>query len=183
MVNTLFKHRLQDVKQGFVTFPNKKDLIFAGSLFILYAIAAIFIGFSKGIFTFDLLYPEHPTHYLLPFSLVIFPCISEELFFRGFLLPHKNRQLKFKYYFIYSVVSVLLFVMWHPFNAFLFNNSAIPLFTDLSFLLIVLLLGIVCTVSYMQSGSLWIPILLHWLTVFVWVFFLGGRNKVLEIIK
>ena len=183
MVKTLFKHRLQDVKLGLTTFPKKKDLIFAGSLFIIYSIAVLLLGYFTDVFKFDLLHPEHVIHYLLPLSLVIFPCIPEEIFFRGLLLPHKKHNIKFPNYFVYSVVSIILFVAWHPFNAYLFNNSAIPLFTDLYFLLIVFLLGIVCTITYLQSGSLWIPILLHWLTVFSWVFFLGGRNKVLEIVK
>ena len=51
----------------------------------------------------------------------------------------------------------------------------------LSALLIVALLGITCSVSYVLSRSLWTPIIIHWLTVVVWVIFLGGRNKLLEL--
>jgi predicted Abi (CAAX) family protease len=31
------------------------------------------------------------------------------------------------------------------------------------------------------SRCLWMPIIIHWLTVVVWVIFLGGRNKLLEL--
>jgi predicted Abi (CAAX) family protease len=77
--------------------------------------------------------------------------------------------------------STLLFVAWHPLNALTINPSAPALFLDPAFLLISAALGITCGYSYVVSKSLWVPVLIHWATVVVWVFFLGGRNLVLEL--
>lgn len=180
MIIDFILQRLQDAKHGLTTFPKRKELFFAGVLIILYAPMALIIGFSTRVFKFNVLLPEKVIHYLLPFTLIFFPCLPEELFFRGLLMPHKNRKSSPSKYLMYTIINVVLFVIWHPFNAYLINNSAIPLFTNIYFLLIVFLLGVICTVTYLQSGSIWIPVLIHWCTVFSWVFFLGGRNKVLE---
>jgi len=72
-------------------------------------------------------------------------------------------------------------VVWHPLNALTFNTAANPLFLDPAFLIIVTLLGLTCGYSYALSRSLWVPIIIHWATVTVWVLFLGGRNLVLEL--
>lgn len=52
-------------------------------------------------------------------------------------------------------------------------------FLDPVFLVLVTLLGIVCTITYLKSGSVWLPILFHWLMVVVWIIFLGGWQKVI----
>ena len=71
--------------------------------------------------------------------------------------------------------------MWHPLNAVTVNRSAIPVFLDPAFLVIVAALGLTCGYSYVVSQSIWVPIFIHWATVVVWVLFLGGRNLVLEL--
>ncbi|MCI5125432.1 MAG: CPBP family intramembrane metalloprotease, partial [Candidatus Electrothrix sp. AR5] len=48
------------------------------------------------------------------------------------------------------------------------------------FLVIVFCLGIVCSLAYILSRSLWVPIIIHWLTVVIWVLFLGGRNLLVK---
>jgi predicted Abi (CAAX) family protease len=81
----------------------------------------------------------------------------------------------------YIAISTAVFVLWHPANALTINTAAVPVFLNTAFLLIVALLGITCSVSYVLSRSLWTPIIIHWLTVVVWVIFLGGRNLLLEL--
>ncbi len=71
--------------------------------------------------------------------------------------------------------------MWHPLNAVTLNRSAIPVFLDPAFLVIVAALGLTCGYSYVVSKSIWVPIFIHWATVVVWVLFLGGQNLVLEL--
>ena len=79
------------------------------------------------------------------------------------------------------LLSTLAFVAWHPFNALLFNHSAIPLFLDPWFLVITAALGVTCGYGYVVSRSIWVPVIIHWSTVCAWVLLLGGRNLVLEI--
>lgn len=144
-----------------------------------YAIVALAVGFGSGLFQFEII--SSNLAFLLPFTLFFFPSLLEEAFFRGLLIPrntgeHGNRRI------LLAVGgSTLFFVIWHPLGALTVNPGAIPLFLDPAFLLIVTALSITCGYSYVVSKSLWAPVLIHWATVMVWVFFLGGRNLILEL--
>jgi predicted Abi (CAAX) family protease len=50
------------------------------------------------------------------------------------------------------------------------------------FLSLAALMAIACTITYIKTGSLWVPVAIHWLTVLAWVFLLSGRNCVLDIV-
>jgi len=54
-----------------------------------------------------------------------------------------------------------------------------PFFLNLNFLLIVFLLGITCSLGYILSRSIWVPVIIHWLTALVWLLFLGGGSLAL----
>jgi len=118
----------------------------------VYLCASLVIGFHAGLFSVGVI--DYPMSIILPFSLFVFPSL---------------------------LVSTAAFVLWHPANALTINTTASALFLNPAFLLIVALLGITCSVSYVLSRSLWTPIIIHWLTVVIWVIFLGGRNKLLEL--
>ncbi|NJL45630.1 MAG: CPBP family intramembrane metalloprotease [Leptolyngbyaceae cyanobacterium SM2_3_12] len=45
------------------------------------------------------------------------------------------------------------------------------------FLLSATLLGFICTLAYWRSGSGWVPIIMHWVIVWVWLMFLGGYDR------
>jgi len=163
---------------GFLENPLKAP-IKAWFLVPFYGMFSLIIGFYSGLLRYELISLK-----LMPFLLVtlfVFPSLLEEAFFRGILIPRETitrgaRQI------IFAITrSALLFVLWHPFNAFLFNNQAIKFFFNPAFLLIVAALGITCSYSYIISKSIWIPVLIHWLTVIIWVFFFGGRNMLLDI--
>ncbi len=118
---------------------------------------------------------------VLPFSLFVFPSLLEGAFFRGILIPNDAASKSKPRIVVHVVVSTAAFVLWHPANALTINKTAAAIFLDPAFLLIVTLLGITCSISYVLSRSLWTPVIIHWLTVVVWVIFLGGRNKLLEL--
>jgi predicted Abi (CAAX) family protease len=44
--------------------------------------------------------------------------------------------------------------------------------------LLAALLGVVCEIAYLKTGSLWSPAAIHWLVVAVWLTVLGGYRKV-----
>ena len=75
----------------------------------------------------------------------------------------------------------MAFTAWHPLNAWLLNPGGRTFFYDPWFLAIVFLLGLTCGATYVASRSLWVPVVIHWATVLIWVFFLGGRNLVKEL--
>jgi predicted Abi (CAAX) family protease len=144
-----------------------------------YAVIALGVGFGSGLFQFEPLTSRMAL--LLPFTLFIFPSLLEEAFFRGLLIPRDIADRGRKRLILAIGGSTLFFVIWHPLGALTINPSAIPIFLDPAFLLIVTALGITCGYGYAVSRSLWVPVLIHWLTVITWVFLLGGRNLILEL--
>lgn len=145
----------------------------------VYVFASLAIGFYAELFSVGII--DHPMSVVLPFSLFVFPSLFEEAFFRGILIPNNAATQSKSRIVVYIAVSTVAFVLWHPANALTINTSTADLFLNPAFLLIVALLGITCSVSYVLSRSLWTPIIIHWLTVVVWVIFLGGRNILLEL--
>ena len=145
----------------------------------IFAILAAGIGFGRGMLSFAPLISS--VAFFLPLTLFVFPSLLEEAFFRGVLIPLDTADRGRGVMVSRIVASTALFVAWHPANALAFNPTAIPLFLDPWFLVIVALLGITCGYAYAVSKSLWVPVLIHWGTVLVWVLVLGGRNLVLEL--
>ena len=145
----------------------------------VYVCASLVIGFHAGLFSLGII--DSPMLIILPFSLFVFPSLLEEVFFRGILIPNNAATQSKSRIVAYIAVSTAAFVLWHPANALTINTAVVSLFLNPAFLLIVALLGITCSVSYVLSRSLWTPIIIHWLTVVVWVIFLGGRNILLEL--
>ena len=145
----------------------------------IYLCASLAIGSYAGLFSVRVI--DLPLLAVLPFSLFIFPSLLEEAFFRGVLIPNDAAGQSKGRIAGYIFLSTTAFVLWHPANAVTINTTAAPLFLDPAFLLIVALLGLTCSISYVLSRSLWTPIIIHWLTVLIWVIFLGGRNILLEL--
>jgi predicted Abi (CAAX) family protease len=140
---------------------------------------SLVIGFGAGLLKIEPL--SSGMAFLLPFTLFVFPSLLEEAFFRGVLIPRDSLQSGGGKAVRAVVISTLAFVLWHPLNAMAFNPTAIDLFLNPWFLLIVTALGLTCGYSYVVSRSLWVPLLIHWATVSLWVLLLGGRNLVLEL--
>ncbi len=145
----------------------------------LFVVVAMTVGFGTDLLRFAPLQSEIAP--LLPFTLFIFPSLLEEMFFRGVLIPRETLSAGRRGATRAVVLSSLAFVAWHPINALAFNHSAIPVFLDPWFLVIVVALGVTCGHAYVVSRSVWVPVIIHWATVSVWVLFLGGRNLVLEL--
>lgn len=171
----MFKNILKDLIVSFKT-PPFNQLIFTLLILVIYAILAFTIGFVGNIFQFKTL--EGNGIYILPFILFIFPSLLEELVFRGCLIPRSffSKSIAHKTFIV--LTSSILFVLWHPFNAYFLNQEAQELFYNIYFLIIVFILGLSCGISYIISKSIWTPIIIHWLTVLIWIVFLGGINLI-----
>jgi predicted Abi (CAAX) family protease len=146
--------------------------------FAIYAALAGVIGFSSGLLTWQV--AEAELFVFLPLTLLIFPALLEEIFFRGILIPRNIRERGPNQIAFFSLLSAVLFVLWHPLNALTINPTAKIFFLNPLFLVIVFLLGLSCSLGYIYSRSLWVPVIMHWLTVMVWVLLLGGRNLLVE---
>ncbi|HKK56863.1 type II CAAX prenyl endopeptidase Rce1 family protein [Marinobacter sp.] len=164
--------------KSFLTSPFQVPLK-AWALVPAFAIIAASVGFGAGLLQFGWL--DSPITPLLPLILFVFPALLEEAFFRGVLIP-RNILAAGHAKAAWSVaISTLVFVVWHPFNALTFNPTATSLFLNPWFLVIVCAMGVTCGYAYVLSRSIWVPVLIHWAAVTVWVLFLGGRNLVLEL--
>lgn len=108
---------------------------------------------------------------------LIAPAIVEELFFRVVLLPIPTDNLSFQTYLVHSLFSLCLFIIYHPLNAITFFPQGRIAFFDPVFLTLATALGVICTWSYWQTGSLWLPVIIHWLSVVLWLSFFGGAEK------
>ena len=157
--------------RALTTWPDGKAWRRLAVIFALYTVLAALFSSGSGFVELAPL-PLTGWGYLrLGLVLLVAPSGLEEVVFRG-LLPRPGEQGALPY----ATLSLSLYVLSHPVNALLFRPAALPVFTDPRFLALVTLLGAACTAAVWVSGSLWPPILIHWLTVFVWLGFLGGRS-------
>ena len=67
-----------------------------------------------------------------------------------------------------AVIALAAFVLWHPVQVWLGLPMAQPVFLEPAFLVMAALLGVVCTLAYRRSGSIWPAVMIHWLTVVAW---------------
>jgi len=73
-----------------------------------------------------------------------------------------------------SGLALAAFVAMHPVNAMLLRKEARPTFCDWRFLAAAAVLGAVCSVLYLETGTVWAPAVLHWLVVAVWLWEFDG---------
>jgi uncharacterized protein len=138
-------------------------------VFGLYAALAGTIGFATGLYRFE---PRFDADLLRVATIaLIVPALCEEIFFRALLiptLPNRPNALPL------MALALILFLGWHPLNAWLFFPSVLPLFSDWRFLLVTALLGVACIRLWRTTGSIWPPIAVHWLAVVIWKGCLGA---------
>jgi predicted Abi (CAAX) family protease len=166
---------------GLVTLPNLGGWLLGLGLLIGYAVIALAIGFRSKFLTFT---PEslHSWQGLLPqirswIALLLMPALVEELVFRLLLIPHPIETAPSLHVYGASLISLILFIGYHPFNARTFYSLGNPTFMDWRFLTLTCLLGGVCTISYLATSSIWVAVMIHWLVVGVWLKFLGGSQR------
>jgi len=75
----------------------------------------------------------------------VVPALAEEVVFRGLVI----RRFDWRH----GVASVTLYVLWHPIEALFFLPAAHPVFFDPAFLLLVTLLGSMCTIVYCSLAT------------------------------
>ena len=175
-VSTLADLIIQRVIVGFSNLPTVNDWLNGIVLIFVYAVIALPIGFWLNFLQLDFQYSRKIVIKIMT-TYFIAPAILEELVFRVVLLPQPSENLTFKTIFIWSFISLLLFIIYHPLNGITFFPAGRETFFHPVFLFLAALLGLICTVTYLQSGSIWIPIVIHWLTVITWLLCLGGMKK------
>lgn len=153
--------------------PTWRETLLTGAVF---AGLALPIGFRSGLLSYQREPMPLRQQLALALQLLLMPALAEELVFRGLFLPHLAEAAPPERVARATALSVAAYVAWHPLNGWLISRHARHVLGHRGFLLITTLLGIACSRLYLRSGSIWPPVFLHWLCVFVWAGWLGGRR-------
>jgi predicted Abi (CAAX) family protease len=137
------------------------------ALFTLFAIIAVPVAYSSSFFTVRISWTVW-----LPIVITTFfiPALLEEFIWRVLLVPKPQT----KYFWLFGILSLTLYVFSHLLGAWLFRPTARDIFYSPAFLLLAVLLGFTCLMAYARTKSLWACVVIHWLTVAIWLLF-GGR--------
>jgi predicted Abi (CAAX) family protease len=163
--------------QSFSTFPSVTDWMWTATLLLAFSLIAIPLGFRFKFLKAEI--PKISWKVLLRLTLVslFLPATAEEALFRVLLLPHKSEQASLAGQCLFGSISLILFIIYHPLNATFFIKSARTTFSNLAFLTSAAILGVVCSIAYLKSGSIYPPIILHWIFVLGWLLCLGGYRR------
>ncbi|MEB3185099.1 MAG: CPBP family glutamic-type intramembrane protease [Cyanobacteriota bacterium] len=153
------------------------DLVSSLLVLAVYGALALGLGVASGFLSLPWQWP--PLGQALPrvAGLLLLPALVEELLFRVLLIPHPIEGLPWLPQLAWIALSLGLFVLYHPVAGRLWYPQARALFDDPRFLLQATLLGAACSLAYGFTGSLWPPVLIHWLAVVIWLEPLQGRNR------
>ena len=103
---------------------------------------------------------------------LIAPALGEELLFRVLLLPRPEDPAAPRR----VLLSIILFVLWHPPQALLFGPQWAAVVLNPAFLAAVAVMGLALARLYRQTGSVWPCMLLHWSAVVGWKAFFGAPS-------
>jgi len=159
------------------TRPTAGDWWFTAQLLLLFGIVVTPLGFFSGLTTLTPSDLPWQTNALIVARALVFPAMVEESFWRVLLLPHKTERMSDRKRWLLGLPILALFVLMHPLNGMTFYHQAFSTFTDPIFLVSSALLGMICTLAYWRSGSLWTPVALHWVIVVIWLLVFGGYAK------
>jgi predicted Abi (CAAX) family protease len=163
-----------------VTIPRPQDWLIGLGILLVYAAISLPLGFSTG-FLERSPFRGKKTDLLLGIGIAfISPAIIEEIIFRVVLLPHPIENASTGLWLVWGLISLFLFVIYHPLNAKTFYKQGNPTFFKPTFLILTALLGLCCTIAYGWTGSLWIIVIIHWIVVVSWLFLLGGAAKLVS---
>jgi predicted Abi (CAAX) family protease len=106
--------------------------------------------------------------------LLFVPALVEEYIFRVLLLPYPNSWTPFPLWWVWAVIALGLYVAYYWFRSKWGRQPVRSTWGHPTFLILIALLGLTCTIAYRVTGSLWTITFLHGIAVIVWVFILGG---------
>lgn len=165
------------------TLPRAEVWLQTLGLLVLFTLVALPLGFRLGFLKIDILQASWQTIFAIIVTSLITPAITEELFFRVLFLPQPTENVSLVMVLLWLGISLAMFVAYHPLNALSFFPQGLKVFFDTAFLVLATLLGIFCSIAYIQSGSLWTAVVIHWLAVVVWLLFLGGYRKLYAVVQ
>ena len=167
----------QRLADAFVTWPQPATILLSLLGLGLYGAVALPFGLRTG-FLVGKNAMQSPIDTLLSgVKLWFVPCLVEELIFRVALLPHPMEGVPGWRWLLWTVLSVILFVLYHYGLGKTLYRGAKETLQDRRFLTLVGWLGLLLAALYWITGSLWLVVWVHWAVVVVWIFTLGGYDR------
>lgn len=176
LLNLFWKRLLLSVG----TVPTGNSTIETGLLLLVVVAIAGPFGWRSGFFRVGPTALSLRRRVEIVVASFVLPALSEEVLFRVLPLPHITEKASPGEKLLWAGVSLFLFVVYHPAKVWLKRSRNGVVFTDCRFLILASLLGLGCTGAYLLSGSLWLPVLIHWMTVAIWLLALGGYDRMRE---
>jgi predicted Abi (CAAX) family protease len=170
--------RLADMRAAITTLPDAETWRRCLLVYVAFLACVTPLGLASGFLQPGLAALTPARLAVLPIYLLLRPALVEELFFRAALLPRDCTRVSKRRLIGNAVVALVVFVASHPLHGWLTRPAALTLFSSPIFLTCATLLGIACTLTYLISRSLWPPVLLHWISVLIWITMLGGQGLV-----
>jgi predicted Abi (CAAX) family protease len=160
-----------------LTIPKIQDGLIVVGMLLIYSGISLPLGLATGFLHLTVNTLGWRQQLSIALQAVIFPALSEELCFRVLFLPHPSEAVPWQQWILPAIFMLFLFILYHPLNAKTLFKAGFPTFFQPIFLILAGLLGLVCTVTYQLTGSLWAIAFIHWIVVVVWLLKLGGIEK------
>jgi predicted Abi (CAAX) family protease len=168
---------VQRFADALTTWPTPGTLALTALFGAIYALIAWFFGHGGGFLVRQNAIGNPLTFLLHSIRLFFAPALAEEIVFRVALLPHPVEGTPGWRWLFWAMVSLVLFILYHLLLGKTLYKSARSTLSDPRFLVLVGWLGLMLISLYGITGSLWLVALLHWAAVMVWIFALGGRDR------
>jgi len=168
---------LRRVLASVILLPSGEEWGITALALLLYGAIAIPVGLRSGFLHWRAIEAKPLPFFKILFFLFLSPALWEELVFRVLPLPHPDGVPSTEEFLIPVLVSLVLFVLYHPLNALLFYRRGNPTFFEPIFLFLTALLGITCAFVYWLTGSLWTIAIVHWIVVAAWLLGLNGLTR------
>ncbi len=167
---------------AFAHAPTGADWCVAGFSLFLVAAFALPIGFRGGFLCIEQAAISRREAVGVALLTFFAPALGEEVLFRVLLLPRFATETPPMAQAFWVVVSVGAFAVYHPLKAWLSKarqtqHRGDAVYTSPVFLRMTAIIGLACAVSYIRSGSVWPPVVIHWVCVAVWLLTLGGLRR------
>lgn len=168
--------RLIDVRDAAIAMPSRQAWQRCALIYLAFLACAVPLGIASGLIHAAVAPLPVSAALIVACTLLVHPAITEEIVFRALLLPRQPARVSRGRLGAAIVVALFLYVVAHPLNAHFFWPAALGVFTNPWYLALATLLGVACTATYLVSGSIWPPVIVHWVTVASWILFLGGQG-------
>jgi predicted Abi (CAAX) family protease len=170
------RRRLRDVRDAIVTPPDAAAWRRCALLYAAFLVCALPIGLMSG-----LLHPSLPplstgAALVVALTIALHPAFTEEIVFRALMLPRRGEGVSRTRLVATIALALFLYVAAHPLNAKFFWPAVWGVFSNPFYLAMATLLGLTCTAAYLITGSIWPSVVMHWLTVTLWLLLLGGQT-------